>query len=171
MSVAFLVLVVAAPPTPPETDNLYRSAKVGDWVEYMYPGPAKVVSRQTVVARTAEKLTLKTETVLGSKTDATETVIDLKGPYPPKDPKPAYTTERETLETGKEKRTIQGRSLDCEVVKHRTTLTPTGKGKQSVVVSKYWTSGDVPLGGLVRMETEVEGTKMVTELTGWGRGK
>src|SRR5262245_35903568 len=95
MSLAFLVLapVLAAPPTPPETDNMYRSAKVGDWIEYTVTGPVKVVSRQTVVARTADTLTLKTENIVDGKADkATESVIDLKGPYPPvtKDPKPTY---------------------------------------------------------------------------------
>jgi hypothetical protein len=174
MYVAFLALAVAAPPTPPETDNLYRSAKVGDWVEYTYSGPPKFVSRQTVTARAADKLTLKTEQIVDGKAgETTETVIDLKGPYPPaaKDPKPAYTTNTELLETSKETRKVRGRSLECEIVKRRTTMKPTGGGKESVAVLKYWTSNDVPLGGLVRMETDVGGTKMVTELTGWGRGK
>jgi hypothetical protein len=173
MSLAFLVLapVLAA---PPETDNLYRSAKVGDWVEYTYSGPPKFVSRQTVTARTADKLTLKTEQIVEGKAgETTETVIDLTGPYPPAatDPRSAYTTKTELLETSKETRKVQGRSVECEVAKQRTTFKPIGKGKESVAVLKYWKSNDVPLGGLVRMETDVGSTKMVTELTAWGRGK
>ena len=171
MSLTFLVLapILAA---PPEADNLYRSAKVGDWVEFTYDGPTRFISRQTVVARSAEKLTLRTETVINGKTgDTSEMVIDLKGPYPPKDPKPAYTTKTEVLETKTEKVTVKGRSLDCEVVKRRATLKPTGKGKESVVVTKVWTSSEVPLGGMVRMETDFTDAKMVTELTNWGRGK
>ena len=91
LSLAVFVLAPAIA-APPEPENLYRAAKLGDWVEYTIAGPQKVVSRQTVVAKTADKLTLKIEqSVDGKAGEASESVIDLKGPYPPLQPKPLYT--------------------------------------------------------------------------------
>ena len=172
MSLAFLVLALAA---PPESENLYRAAKVGDWVEFTSTGASRVVMRQSVTAKTDEMLTLRMEqTVDGKAGPPFDQAIDLKGAFPPPAKPEAdapFTTTQESLGTGKEKRTIDGRTYECEWKQERTTFTPTGKGKPMSVVSTVWRCPDVPLGGAVRIESESNGVKTVTELTGFGRGK
>jgi hypothetical protein len=177
MSLALLVLapVLAAPPTPPEAENLYRAAKVGDWVEFTSTGASKVVMRQSVTAKTEDSLTLKLDQTVDSKTgEPFEQKIDLKGAFPPPtkpDADALYTMKTETLGTGKEGRTIGGKKYDCEWKKEKTTITPKGEGQPMTIVTTVWRCADVPLGGAVRIETESGGHKTVTELTGFGRGK
>lgn len=164
-------LVIGLSPDPGE--NPYRTARVGDWVEY---AGGDVVMRHTVTAKTGETLTLTIDQTVGGKAGpAIEQPIDLTRPYPPPAaPDPDVTTKHERLEVGTETLTLGGKRYPCERVKARTTVTYKEEGKDAAIVSvgTTWHCKDVPLGGAVKTETELaDGTKSVSVLSGYGRGK
>jgi len=164
-------LLLAASIAADPTENMYRTAKTGDWIEWK---TNDVVMRQTVTAKTDATLTLRIEqTIDGKKGPPLDQFIDLKGPFPPvrkAEPKDETKTDVEELGTGKETLTVGGKTYDCTWAKRKTTITFKG-GITFVSVTKGWNCPDVPLGGAVRMETEIQGKTSVTEMTGSGRGK
>ena len=162
MTAAVLLLALATAQKP-EADNYFKTAKVGDWIEHK---TGTVVMRHTVTTKTDDAVTIRIDqTVDGKKGEPIEQKIDLKGAPPKSDP----DTKSEKVDSGKETLTVAGKKYECEWVKTKTTITR--DGKEMVFVSKGWACKDVPLGGAVRIEFEVNGVAGVTELTGFGRGK
>src|SRR5262249_49864662 len=167
-------LAPVQPPARPAEENIYRAARVGDWVEYRTAEASPVVIRHTVTAKAADTLTLRIDqTIDGKAGPPIEQAVDLRGPWPPPEKpgkKPAMTTKVETLGSGQETLTVAGKRYECEWTRQRTTVTPE-QGPPIVIVTKVWWCKDVPLGGAVRSETETGGRTSVAELTGFGRGK
>jgi hypothetical protein len=157
-------------------ENPYRAAKVGDWASYtMSTGATTMTMKQTVTAKTADEVTLRTEQKFGDMAmPASEQKIKLKETFDPAQPSQNDQVKSEVIKlgAGKETLTIAGKKYECEW--SRTKVVSTTKTQPPItttMVMKTWTSKDVPLGGLVKSETEVNGMTTVMELTGSGRGK
>jgi hypothetical protein len=164
LTIALLLAVTADP-----DENFYRSTKQGDWVEW---AGGDVVMRHTILSKKDNTLTLRIEqTIGGKKGKPIDQEIDLTKPWPPpRKPDPDVKTVTEELGKGKETLTIGGKKYECEWVKRKTTISIKDQ-KDFVSVSKVWTCKDVPLGGTVKTESEVDGKTHTTELTGFERGK
>lgn len=160
--VAFCLISFAAKSAD---ENPYKKAKVGDWVEYKMANKVggfavDTTQKKTVVKVSDTEVTLELETN-GAKIPIT---IKLDQKYDPtaamKDAKVTKTGE------GAEKLDAAGKSVDTkwtstEVVTNNMTIK-----------SKVWMSTDVPLDGIVKMESDMGGNgKMLMELTGYGSGK
>jgi hypothetical protein len=161
LAVAGLVSLAAAGPqskggatviqtndTPPgksgdrSAENFLRNARVGDWVSYKSTGPAPTTFKQTVIAKTADEITLRSEIRVGDKAlPATEPKISLKEPFDPDKPSnPGVKTTVETLGTGTEALAVGGKRYECTWVKnrvtHATNSTANAQATTSVVVAK-----------------------------------
>ena len=161
-------------------DNPLKNAKVGEWVEFVTKTQTmgqsmEVKSKQTVVAKDATSVTLRTEmTVMGKKT-STETKIPLNQPYEPyKMGLPENVKFTVTpLGSGSETVTVGGKAYACKWTKVKVVMTaPTAMDS----TSKVWVCPDVPVTGMVKMETDstiaaggmTMNTKTVMEITGSG---
>lgn len=162
----------------PEGENFYRECKLGDWVSAKSPNG--VVMKHSVVAKSDDSLTIRIEqTVDGKAGEPIEYQVDLRIAYPPpmkkeETPNFKYTSTQEKVDSGKETLTIGDKQYECtwEKTKHTTVTEFDGNVTKTVMVVKNWRCKDVPLGWPVRTETDLEnGTKMTTELTGFGRGQ
>ncbi|MCE9531681.1 MAG: hypothetical protein K8T89_11250 [Planctomycetes bacterium] len=159
-----------------ESENFYRAARLGDWIEWK-SGSEKspVIMRHSVIAKSDKELTIRIDqNVDGKAAKAIEYKVDLVGPWPPvMPPNPDLVTKREELGSGTETLTIGDKKYDCKWVKTKSTFISTFQKKETttVTISKTWTCKDVPLGGSVRAETEINGKVHTTEISGFGRGK
>src|SRR5882757_2777415 len=101
MTTAVLLLASLVAAEPPEGENVYRAAKVGDWTEYK---TKDTVMRQTAVAKTDDALTMRIDqTINGEKSTPHEFKVDLKKPYPPEaSPNKDVVITREPLGSGTE---------------------------------------------------------------------
>lgn len=158
-------------------ENFLRNARVGDWVSYKSSGPTPSTFKQTVIAKTADEITLRSEIKVGDMAlPATEVKVNLREQFDPDKPsRPDVKTTIEKLGTGKEALDVGDKRYECTWVKNRVTQvsgpTANAPATTSVSVAKKWTSKDVPLSGMVKSEVEVAGQTTLTELTGFGRGK
>src|SRR5262245_14721187 len=75
-------------------ENFLRNARVGDWVSYKSTGPEPSTFKQTVIAKTADEITLRSEIKVSDMAlPATEAKVSLKEPFEPDKPSnPAVTT-------------------------------------------------------------------------------
>jgi len=157
LAIVTALAVSAAAFDPKELPNPLANAKVGDWALYDMSGRFQM--RYTVVAVSDASITLKMETYAnGESVFSREMEFPLGGDAPPAvpgmkempedPPEPKYS---------KDKVTIDGKTLDC------TLMEVTFDGK----TTKTWISGDIPVQGLVKVESE--GAPMMT-LLDWGRG-
>ena len=162
-------------------DNPLKNAVVGDWIEYnttseMSAGmKTQMHTKQTVVAKDAKFITLRTEVTMNGKAmPPQETKIPLDQPYEPyKSPNAASV---QILGEGSETVTVGAKPYSCHWTKVKVTLSqPAG----SEGITKIWVCKDVPVSGMVKMETEMTmktgantmNTKMTMEMTGSGHGK
>jgi predicted NodU family carbamoyl transferase len=160
-------------------DNPYKSAKVGEWVEYVTTTETMgnkhdMKTKQTVVAKDDVSVTLRiVTTMMGKEMPPHDTKIMLNQPYQPftqADTDAKVTT----LGEGDETITVDGKSYKCHWAKAKVVAT---KPAQMESTMKAWSSKDVPLAGMVKMESEsvmtMQGTtmntKMTMKLTGSGR--
>jgi len=155
-------------------DNPFKKAKVGDWVEHKMTGlDVGGTTKMTIVAKDDKEVTYEikstfsfmgkemTGPVQTQKTDLTKN-YDLIAAANEKQ----VNLKREKLAEGAEKIKIAGKELETKWTHLKITVTVNGM----LMVSEYkmWFSKDVPVNGLVRMDTEVGTTKTRLELTGWG---
>jgi hypothetical protein len=103
------------------------------------------------------------------ETHAQEVKIKLKEKIDPLNPPEVNGVKPivKKLGEGKEKVTVGGKSLDCDWLHLETIIDINGMKVKSV--SKTWTCKDVPCGGMVKNESDVDGSKSTIELTGHGR--
>jgi len=162
---ASLVVVVSLAPTArcadtKEQENPFKNAKVGDWAEYnmvMMVGPLELKgkSKMVVTAKDDKEVTLKTtSTINGMETPAQEAKIDLTKPYDPTQTTGipgAKDLKVEKKGEGEEKVKVG----DKEYKTQWTKMKVTGKAQKQDIDAdmKYWTSKDVPLSGMVKMES------------------
>lgn len=157
-----------------ETENPWKNSKVGDWVAYKMTGAGiEGTTRMEITAKAEKEVTYKIEgtfTAAGKKMVAPVQMqtVDLTKPY---DAISAANLKKnnvtiETVAEGKEKLKIGDKEYDTTWKKLKATT----KVMDIEIVSEYkmWFCKDVPLGGLVRMDTEVSGTTTKLEITGSG---
>jgi len=160
-------------------DNPLKNAKVGEWVEFVTHTESmgtkmEMHMKQTVVAKDATSVTLKTESTMnGNKMPPQETKIMLDQPYEPY--KQGFADAVVTpLGEGTETITVGGKAYACHWAKVKVVAT-----KPTAIdgTTKVWTCKDVPVSGMVKMENEsamkagdkIMNTKMTMELVGAGK--
>ena len=162
-----------------DVENPYKTAKVGDWVEYSShtEGPGISMnskSKQTVTAKTDTEATITIETDMQGQKSSQEQKIDLTKKFDPSDMsagmpggmKPKVEKGKE----GDEAVTVGGKKYDTHWVENKVTMEMQGMKIESE--TKSWIAKDAPLGGLVKMEMKMmAGMKMTMELSGSGNAK
>lgn len=153
-------------------ENPLKNAKVGDWVEYAMTSEAmgqkmEMQTKQSVVAKDEVFVTLRTETtMMGQAMPAQDVKIALNKPYEPFAQDPNLTDAKVTpLGEGDETISVGGKSYACRWTKAKVVAT---KPQAMEGTSRTWVCRDVPVNGLVRMESEtnvtVNGQAMVTKM-------
>jgi hypothetical protein len=171
---ACAVVVFGALVLPLQTgaaDNPYKSAKVGAWVEYVTTTESlgtkhEMKTKQTVVAKDDVSVTVRiVATVMGREMPPHDSKIMFDKPY---DPYTQGNTDAKVtvLGEGDETITVDGKSYPCHWGKARVVATKPVAMESTV---KAWTSKDVPVGGMVKMEGEsvmtMEGRTMNSTMT------
>jgi hypothetical protein len=157
---AFVACVLAlAPIAARAEENPYKSAKKGDWVAYNMSVSAmgfdlKGAITQKVIEKDDKSLTLE---VTGKINDmdipAQKQTIDLTKPFNPLGAAnfPAGANSKvEKKESGKEKVKVGDKEYDCEWTSYKVSADAGGMKIEADV--KTWSSKDVPLAGMVKME-------------------
>ncbi len=152
-------------------NNPLKNAHVGDWVEFATHTGAmgqqmEMKTKQTVVAKDATSITLRTETTMMGHTMPPQDVkIPLNRSY---EPYAAGLTDAKVTPLGEGNETLKvgGKSYACHWVKVKVAAT---KPQPMEGTTKVWTCPDVPVTGVVKMETEstmtVGGKSMPTQMT------
>ncbi len=178
LSLLSIVGGLLAQPALRAEENPFKSAQVGDWVSYKtevnLPNGQKTSTtiKQSVKAKDDKEVTLSLETQAGTmKLPPRDIKVRLDVPYDPINSltQASKNAKAEKLEDGDETLEVDNKSLKCQWVKMKITVDVSGQKFESI--SKIWTSKDIPVGGLVKMETEVAGQKVVMILTGFGKKK
>jgi predicted NodU family carbamoyl transferase len=177
---AALVLGALVLPLPAGAeDNPLKRAKVGEWVEFVTTSTTMgskmdMKMKQTVVAKDDISVTLRTlTTMMGKELPPQDTKIMLNQPYQP------YTQGFSDavvtpLGEGNETISVGGKSYACRWAKVNVVANTPAAVKST---SKVWSSKDVPVSGLVKMESETVmtvggntmNTTMTMQLTGSGK--
>jgi hypothetical protein len=169
-----VVLVVPSLRASEKVENPFKKTKVGDWVEYKMTSPTiEGKTKMTVVAKDDKELTYEVSSTLsfmGKETQAPvqKIKVDLTKNYDPdvianlksKD------TKIEKVGEGKEKVKVGDKEFDTKWTKLKTSTTVnriTINGEY-----KMWYSKDVPMSGMVKMETTTSNVTTTVELIGWG---
>ena len=155
-------------------DNPFKKAKVGDWVEYkMSGGDIAGTTKMTIVTADDKEVAYEiagTFSFMGKESKAPlQTIkVDLTKDY---DAISAANLKRtgtkiekvgegtEKIKFGKNELETKWTMLKCTTVVNDLTM---------VSEFKMWFSKDVPVSGLVRMDTTVGTFKSTLELTGYG---
>lgn len=160
-------------------DNPFKSAKVGDWVQTVTTtetmgNKMEMNTKQTVVARDDVSVTLRMEvSMMGRQMPPQESRIMLEQPYEPYT-QPNTDAKATILGEGDETITVDGKSYKTHWTKVKVVATKPAPMESTV---KAWSSKDVPLSGMVKMESEsvmaMNGksmnTKMIMKLAGSGK--
>lgn len=159
--------------------QIYKNAKVGDWISFKVTGsPSPVETKQSVIVRTEQYVIIKIEQKVGGRdgppSEYAARIDEDTAMTARMNRNPDYLVATKKKGSGKETLTIGDRTYDCVWQETESTALmrnpTTGEVTVSVSVSKTWHCPDVPLGGVVRSETETNGRKVVTEITGFGKG-
>ena len=157
-----------------DSENPFRKAKVGDWAEYKMTG-ANVAgtTKMTILTADDKEVTYEvtaTFSAFGQTTAAPvqKIKVDLTKSY---DPIVAANLAQnnvkvEKTDEGSEKIKAAGKELDTRWTRFKTTTTV----NDTPIISEYrvWFSKDVPVSGLVKMESTTMGTATTVELVGSG---
>lgn len=137
-------------------ENPLKNAKVGDWVELANRtetmGQTMTMQmKQSVVAKDETSVTLRTEVTMGGmKMPGQDVKVPFNQPYEPY--KQNLTDAKVTsLGEGDETITVGGKSYKCHWSKVKVTA---AQPQPIEMTAKVWTCKDVPVHGMVRMESE-----------------
>jgi hypothetical protein len=157
-----------------DDENPFRKAKVGDWAEYKMTGPNVAgATRMVITAKSDQEVTYEVTskfTAFGQETvGPVQTIkVDLTKPY---DAISAANlqqnnTKSEKIGEGTEKIKVGGKEVETKWTKMKYTTTVNGM----MIVSEYqmWLSKEVPVTGMVKMETSTLGTATKVELVASG---
>ena len=159
-----------------DEENPLKKAKVGDWVEYKMTGTNNVAgkTKMVVIAKDDKEVTYEitgTFSFMGKETVAPvqKQTVDLTKPYDPAVAAAnlkATNTKIEKTGEGKEKLKVGEKEFDTKWTKLKSTTTV----NNITIVSEYqmWFAANVPLSGLVRLDTTAPGVKTKLELVGSG---
>lgn len=177
---ALLLPVLGVMALGPGDDNPLKSAKVGEWAEFVMKNEVmgqsmEMKMKQSVVAKDATSITLRTETTVMGKKTSTDTKIPFDQAYEPyKMGLPENVKVTVTpLGSGSETITVGGKAYACTWSKVKMVMTSPAPMDST---TKVWSCKDVPVAGMVKMETDstmsaggqTMNTKMTMELTGAG---
>jgi hypothetical protein len=163
--------------TAGEAENPFKKAKVGDWVSYTMATVASGQKnssnmKQTVKAKDEKEVTLLVENEMNGQKFGQEVKIPLDKPYDPSTAMAANMKAKvEKLGEGDENVTVGGKQYACHWIQMKVVM-----GANMTSTSKVWTCPDVPLGGMVKMEAQMQmkmgetsmDTTSTTEMTGAG---
>jgi hypothetical protein len=174
-SLLALLLCLVATALPAAEDNPFKKAKVGDWVEYkMTSATVGGTTKMTIVAADDKEVIYEvtsTFTYMGQESagPVQKLKVDLTKSY---DPIIAANLKRtgtkiEKVGEGTETIKVGGKRFKTKWTKLKSTTVV----NDVTVVSEFhsWYSKDVPLSGLVRMDTTTGMMTMRLELIGSGR--
>ena len=175
LAITTVLLICFSPASRAADDqNPYRDSKVGDWVEYKMTGKNMEGStKMTIVSKDDKELTYEIAasfSFMGNKMVApVQTMkIDLTKDYDAISAAnlKANNVKIEKLDQGMEKLKVAGKEYDTKWNKLRATATV----NEMTIVTEYkmWFSKDVPLSGLVRMDTTASDMTTKLELIGSG---
>ncbi|MCX7934127.1 MAG: hypothetical protein N3A66_02585, partial [Planctomycetota bacterium] len=142
-----------------KVENPYRAAKVGDYVVFRLNNEvegekSEGVLRMEVIAKDEKEAVVKTEITLGGEEQPPqEQRIVLQEAYDPWQPlQPGAQIER--IAAGEESIKVAGKEYRCQWQEVRIVVPI--PGGQTITTSKSWFAKDVPLSGLVKMESRFE---------------
>jgi hypothetical protein len=162
-SILVTALLVCLVPTTLRAgdDNPLTKAKVGDWIEYRMRGPnMDGKTKMTVVAKDDKELTFEvaaTFSFMGKEmTGPNQTLkIDLTKPYDAIEAANLKRTGTKIDKVGEGTETIKVGEKEFDTKWTKLKCTSTQNGVTIVSEHKMWFSKNVPLSGLVRMDTTV----------------
>ena len=176
---AALLVSLASIACAADDENPFKKAKVGDWAEYKMTGPNVAgTTKMTIVAKDDKEVTYEVTSkfsAFGQETvaPAQKIKVDLTKSY---DPVIAANlkqnnTKIEKLGEGSEKVKAGGKEIDAKWTKQRATTTV--NDMKIVSDTKMWFSKDVPVSGMVKMESTttvpgMPGTTTTVELVNSG---
>lgn len=154
-----------------DDDNPYKRSKVGDWIEYKMGGGG--TSKVTITAKDDAEATYEVATTYVSGRQKTEAPvktfkIDLSKPF---DQNSAANLKGDNIvyekfDEGTEKLILGEKEYQTMWKKVRANIS--GNGITIRLDLKMWFAKDVPLSGLVKMETTSSGSTTTLELTRTG---
>ena len=158
-----------------DDENPFHKAKLGDWAEYKMTGPNVAgTTKMVIVAKDDKEVTYEITSkfsAFGQETvaPAQKIKVDLTKSY---DPIIAANlkqnnTKVEKLGEGSEKVKAAGKEIETKWTKQRATTTV--NDMKIVTDTKMWFSKDVPVSGMVKMESTttvpgMPGTSTTVEL-------
>jgi hypothetical protein len=162
-----------------ETENPFLKAKVGDWTEYKMTGQGVAgTTKMVITAKDDKEVTYEVTSkfkAFGQETTAPpqKIKVDLTKSY---DPDVAANlknsnTKIEKFGEGSEKIKVGSKEFDTKWTKQRATTEVANM--KIVTETKMWMCKDVPISGMVKMESTTTGTggpdtTTTVELTGSG---
>jgi hypothetical protein len=169
----FLGLAFAALQADDKVDNPFKNAKVGDYITYKMTikgSKGSTTIKQTVTAVTDKEVTIESRTTIdGKEFPPTTNSIDLTKSGDPSAALDKSKGEVKNLDSGKETLPINGKEYACTWVKTKS-VTKLGD-KEFTAEAKTWTCKDVPLGGVVKVESSSEIFSSTMELVEFGTKK
>jgi len=152
-----------------ELENPYKKVDVGDWVEWKTEAMGQEMTmKETVKAKDETSVTLTIESKAMGQTHSQEHKIDLTKPYDPKKPQgEANNAKVEIVEKGTETIKVAEKEYKCNWTKVKVTMDMAGKTIETN--AKTYVCTDVPMGGVVKVESEAMGMKSIMEITGHGK--
>ena len=182
LALVLLAGVLASAGARADDPRPLAKARVGDWARYamVLRVNGKVMQEATrtdrVVAKTDRDITLEATVNEAGKETKNRLTLKLDEEYMPTDrfelPLPGAKTRFKALGKGRETLHVAGHHLQTSWTLYDITIIFAG---ESHMRSRLWRSDAVPVGGMVRLQTEsVEGAPMAMKqtvtLTGFGRG-
>ncbi len=154
-------------------ENPFKKADVGDWASYemkleLNGQTISTTMKQTLKEKNDKEATVSTEVTTMGRSFNRDQKIPLDKPYDPSEflkNQGANDAKVEKLEEADDSISVGGKTYKCKRVKMKIEV----KQFNTETTTTVWISPDVPLFGLVKMETELMGRKMVMELTGTGK--
>jgi len=173
LAAAFVICFIPAVQAA-DIENPFKNAKVGQWAEYKLSAAGlSGTTKMTIIAKDDKEVTYEVSgslSIQGTETaiPAHKQTIDLTKPF---DLLSATNLKAKNVKVeqdseGKEKIKVGNKEYDTKWVKLKVTATIGAK----TVASEYkmWFSKDVPVSGMVKMETTSGPAAITMELTGSG---
>jgi hypothetical protein len=175
---AALTLCILPAVRSADDEHPFKNSKVGDWVEYKFSGTGGVTgkTKMTITAKSDKEVAYDVEgtfAFMGKEMTAPvqKMKVDLTQPY---DAISAANLKAKDVKidkqgNGKEKLKLGDKEFETKWSKLKATATVNGMD----IVSEYkmWFCKDVPVSGLVKMDTKAPGFEGTLELVGSGKGK
>ncbi|MFH0938285.1 MAG: hypothetical protein V1899_03260 [Planctomycetota bacterium] len=148
--------------------NPFKVAKVGDWIEYkMSNGPINGTLKKTVIKKTDIETTIEMVNNMGGQEMKQQAVIKFNEKYDPLNPD-MLGSNVVIVDSGEENFAVADKTYST---KWAAIETPLVMDEKIMIKAKTWISTEVPLGGLVKSITEIDGSIVMLELIGFGNAK